>query len=127
MIRTCKDCGLVQKVEKFPISKVVKGKEYHRYLCVPCYYKSKQPRKDAIREAYYLLKKQLSCESCGEDDYRVLEFDHIDKSKKNFSIADGVRNGCGIERIEEEIKKCQVLCANCHRRKTWDTIWGDPN
>jgi 5-methylcytosine-specific restriction endonuclease McrA len=71
-----------------------------------------------------LRKKMLdflscrNCLICGEADPVVLEFDHIDPSQKDFSISVGIVKVFSWERILEEINKCQILCANCHRRKT---------
>jgi hypothetical protein len=66
----------------------------------------------------YLSDK--SCERCGVSDPRVLEFDHIDPKSKSFSIARGISDILSWENILVEIKKCQVLCANCHKIKTAD-------
>ena len=52
---------------------------------------------------------------CGETDPVVLEFDHI-KNKKKI-ISDMVTNH-SLDKIKEELLKCEVRCANCHRRKT---------
>lgn len=54
---------------------------------------------------------------CGEKDPVVLDFDHV-VGKKIANVSHMVSNGSGWNRIEKEIRKCQVLCANCHRRKT---------
>jgi len=62
------------------------------------------------------------CEDCGEDDPIVLEFDHLDRDSKSFNISDICKNGYSIKRIEEEIEKCRVLCANCHRRHACDQL-----
>ncbi len=62
--------------------------------------------------------KSNSCVSCGEDDFVVLEFDHIDPKDKNSSVSDMVKNGYSWDSIKLELKRCQVLCANCHRRRT---------
>ena len=57
------------------------------------------------------------CVHCGIKDPVVLEFDHISGQKfKNISYL--VKRGFAWEVIYLEINKCQVLCANCHRRKT---------
>lgn len=58
------------------------------------------------------------CIDCGEDDIRVLEFDHTDPEQKSISIGHAVRGGWGIAAFEREIAKCVVRCANCHRIKT---------
>ena len=58
------------------------------------------------------------CIICGEDDPIVLEFDHRDPDKKCFGISDACSRKKTVDVIKEEIKKCDVLCANCHRRKT---------
>ncbi len=63
--------------------------------------------------AAYLADK--SCESCGISDIRVLDFDHIEPSKKKFSISRGLNNGWAWDVIMEEVQKCRILCANCHR------------
>ena len=60
------------------------------------------------------------CAVCGEGDQLVLEFDHIDPSQKENTVSNLVNGGSWTkwERVWEEIQKCQILCANCHRRKT---------
>ena len=55
------------------------------------------------------------CVDCGNTDIRVLEFDHLPSNKKLFGISG---NRVGIARLKEEIKKCDVVCANCHRIRT---------
>lgn len=56
------------------------------------------------------------CVDCGEPDPVVLEFDHLDN--KVMSIARARSHGWSIERLKTEIAKCEVRCANCHRKKT---------
>lgn len=59
------------------------------------------------------------CVDCGEDDREVLEFDHRDPSAKHFTIGDSKnRMSLSLPRIQAEIAKCDVRCANCHRRRT---------
>lgn len=56
------------------------------------------------------------CIDCGETDPIVFEFDHI--KDKDANIADLLKNTVSIDRINKEIEKYVVGCANCHRRKT---------
>lgn len=57
-----------------------------------------------------------NCVDCNEDDIRVLEFDHIDPNTKIGNIALCVRS-MGIDRLKQEIEKCEIRCANCHSIK----------
>lgn len=68
---------------------------------------------DYIRE--YLLANP--CVDCGEEDIVVLEFDH--QGDKEFDIGSAVAHGFSLERITREVTlKCEVVCCNCHRRRT---------
>lgn len=58
------------------------------------------------------------CIDCGERDIVVLEFDHKDPSIKLKAVSPLVRNKHSFAQIRQEIDKCEVRCANCHRRKT---------
>jgi len=60
------------------------------------------------------------CVDCGETDIRVLEFDHRDPKEKSGEISRMVNDRCGVQRIEAEVEKCDVRCANCHRRRSRD-------
>jgi hypothetical protein len=59
------------------------------------------------------------CVDCGEANTIVLEFDHIGDDK-HFNISDAARFGYGIKKLKAEIAKCEVRCANCHRKKTYE-------
>lgn len=54
------------------------------------------------------------CVDCGEDNIIVLEFDHVNGEKIN-NISDAVKQCWSIKKIQTEIDKCEVRCANCHR------------
>ena len=58
------------------------------------------------------------CVDCGESDPIVLEFDHRDGTDKVRAVSQLVTENCGWEKILTEIEKCDVRCANCHRRRT---------
>lgn len=57
------------------------------------------------------------CVDCGESDPVVLEFDHV-RGKKRDTIQGLVYKGHSLRMVMDEIAKCEVRCANCHRRKT---------
>ncbi len=59
------------------------------------------------------------CIDCGETDLVVLEFDHRDPAEKLFSIGSVMTgNRRSLKSVQSEVAKCDVRCANCHRRKT---------
>jgi len=57
------------------------------------------------------------CVDCGETDIVVLEFDHINDDKV-MSVSDLMKRTYSLQRILQEIEKCEVVCANDHRRRT---------
>ena len=74
------------------------------------------------RERKLNIKKVLvqllggCCVRCGYSDARALDFDHAQPSTKSFNICLNLHQP--LELLETEVKKCQLLCANCHRVKT---------
>jgi hypothetical protein len=68
----------------------------------------------ALRE----FKAEAGCMDCGENDPIVLEFDHRDREDKDLQFGDCARQGWSLAKLMEEAKKCDVVCANCHRRRT---------
>ena len=64
----------------------------------------------------YLLKHP--CVDCGETNPIVLEFDHKDRVKKINSISRMVGSNNSLMKLQEEINKCDVRCANCHKIRT---------
>jgi len=57
------------------------------------------------------------CVDCGMANPIVLEFDHRDVNKKTTEISK-MSGRCSWKRIEKEIRKCDVVCSNCHRIRT---------
>lgn len=85
------------------------------------YYKNKDKVR-ALNKAIIVRNKQYrenilrnsQCIDCGNNDIRVLEFDHV-KGIKIKDISTLVRDSNSLKRIKEEIAKCEIRCANCHR------------
>lgn len=57
------------------------------------------------------------CVDCGESDPLLLDFDHISDNKL-ANVSKLVHNTRSLKVIQKEIDKCEVVCANCHRRRT---------
>lgn len=73
-----------------------------------------------IRNRNFILNllKNSSCKDCNNSDYRVLEFDHLPIFKKDNNISSLIHSSHSLEKIKEEINKCEIVCANCHRIRT---------
>lgn len=86
------------------------------------YIKKAHKRNKRIKEEMIIfIGKYLSthkCVDCGEKDVLVLEFDHRVRSQKINDVSILVRGRGSLQKVIDEIKKCDVRCANCHRRKT---------
>jgi hypothetical protein len=70
-----------------------------------------------LGEWFKELKQGLSCGRCPEDHVACLEFHHLDPMKKDLCVGYMARKGYSKQRILEEIKKCEVLYSNCHRKE----------
>lgn len=131
MDKICTKCKFTFPKDSFPVLNKDTGKRHA--MCSECkkeydreYYaknknlhrKNENQKLLRKRNRNYIVNylKQNPCKDCGEDDFIVLEFDHL--KDKDFNLADAGRSGYSLERIKKEIAKCDVVCANCHRRRT---------
>lgn len=127
-MKTCGMCKIEKSKSEFTIKNREKGTLQSH--CKPCkkaynvtnYSENKVKRisqKDAKRIEYriefYEYLKTLSCIDCGNDDFRVLEFDHL--SDKSYTIANRV-GAAPLSTLMKEIDKCEPVCANCHKIRT---------
>lgn len=69
-----------------------------------------------VRLYIWGILTRSNCADCGESDPVVLEFDHLDGSAKERDIS-SLRD-CSIAKLQSEIDKCEVVCANCHKKRT---------
>jgi hypothetical protein len=70
------------------------------------------------RERLHEFLRANSCADCGISDFAVLEFDHRDSNAKLYDISYLARRGNSWAATLREIAKCDVVCANCHRKRT---------
>lgn len=133
-MKFCNGCGQLKPKSEFNKDKY--KKDGHDYLCRLCRRKKWQEyyglaNRDnfrrrgktfrlraglAIRSFIQSYLQGHPCVDCGEADIMVLEFDHV-RGKKHFTISDFSRVTYSLTKVKTEIEKCDVRCANCHRRK----------
>ena len=70
--------------------------------------------KREYRAKWIAFKATLKCAFCGENHPATLDFHHSDRTKKDNEVSTYTRQH-QYARAMEEVKKCIVLCANCHR------------
>ena len=131
-MKTCTRCQQAKPEQEFDKS----SKRYDglQVYCRPCkkvidieYYSKNKTRcitrtkegKNAKLKWLADFKKTLKCIKCGESHPACLDFHHRDSSTKIGQIANLVKSW-SIKRIKTEISKCDVLCANCHRKHHYE-------
>ena len=98
-----------------------------RYNAVyqPSYYRShkraalaRQRRRKRDARRYLLARKRAAkCVRCGESDIRCLDFHHRPGHVKVAGLARLATDGATLQVIDRELKKCVVLCKNCHAKE----------
>ncbi len=78
-------------------------------------------RKKEIKKWFENYKNNLKCIKCEENHPATLDFHHKDSKIKEFGINSRVHSGYSIDLIKKELEKCEVLCANCHRKLHYKT------
>ena len=104
--RQCKECH-----------KLVNAKHYKQNE--DAYKKRAQDQRRHNKSWFVEYKLSLRCEHCGENHPATLDFHHKDPSIKDREVSSLIGRS-GIDRIQDEISKCMVLCANCHRKLHYD-------
>lgn len=79
--------------------------------------------RNKMRKAVDALK-DVPCTDCGQKfPPFVMDFDHLDGYEKTDCIANLV-NWSSLEKILAEMAKCEIVCSNCHRIRTWNRAHG---
>lgn len=89
----------------------------YRTECKACEASYRRDRRILFSEQQKFVFKYLSshpCYSCNERNPIVLDFHHT--RNKSFDISTMIKDCCSLPLIQQEINKCIVLCANCHRK-----------
>jgi len=72
--------------------------------------------KEANRREWAAFKATLACLRCGESHPATLDFHHVTRLPTNKKVHKLAGSG-QLKAAMEEIKKCMVLCSNCHRKE----------
>jgi hypothetical protein len=129
--KRCCTCGEIKPLDEFNrLKRANDGRQPRCRQCHKDWHADNREHHNALirkrnkrlrTERRRLMLEYLSshpCVDCGETDPLVLEFDHV--RDKRHNVGEMISRGdFSWESILREIEKCEVVCANCHRRRTY--------
>lgn len=137
-LKICSKCGKSRLLSSFYFRKKGprKGKYYEK--CKECmkargidYYHQNHDRQLKLalirRHRYYKEKRKFlvgaknrPCADCGLSfPFYVMDFDHRDYLSKIENVSRMFTRNWALEKIKKEVEKCDIVCANCHRIRTY--------
>lgn len=143
--KICTRCKAEKSIEQFALRN--KRTHLRQSHCIDCgakmgsdwYIKNREEQvkagmkrrdeyKQRLREYVWNYLSTHPCKTCGERNPAALEFHHV-RGIKLREISKILNNGASLLTLKTEIEKCDVLCANCHRKLTakeqgWYRKWG---
>lgn len=132
--RVCAHCNAPKLLEEFRTSYRDEGKIVYRW-CKQCTREDARtqrlnPKPEATRialvaakTAIVLERKSNPCADCGgRFDPVAMDFDHV-RGRKVLNISALSRQQWSMEKLLEELEKCELVCANCHRVRTAKRDW----
>lgn len=101
-----------QKRDRYRADAALKGKIYTKI-------KDRRKRQRLEnRQRYFAYLKKQECFDCHIAGPEILTCDHLNPDKKSANVSVMVQAGYSWETILAEIAKCQIVCCNCHARRT---------
>ncbi|RTK95005.1 hypothetical protein EKI60_00940 [Candidatus Saccharibacteria bacterium] len=92
----------------------------HYYANREKYIQKALKRKKGIRKWLNDYKESSACVDCKTFyPYYVMDFDHIADKSSNVSQ---LINTCSMRQIKAEIARCELVCSNCHRIRTFKRL-----
>lgn len=130
--KQCLKCLSVKKIEEFNFKNKLKNKR--RAQCKICdsenhkgLYRNSEKRRNDVKNRARVntewnrlfvrrYKTLVGCKDCGVKKYYLLDFHHNENKEANISA---MVTQVALKTLKLEIKKCTILCANCHRERHW--------
>ena len=104
----------------------VKWRKKEREICRQSYWKHRATRRETYRRKYDIRRafvdelKTKPCTVCGQSfPPCAMDFHHRNSDTKKVTIAMAIARFANLDKVLEELNKCELLCSNCHRIKTW--------
>lgn len=119
-MKTCGNCKKTKTLDKFSKRGNSRPNDYQNN-CKECRAVENRERKrhmSSLVKRWKLRKGCLNCDFKAEHSCQ-LDIDHIIPKLSKGKCRQAINTGWSKKRMKEELSKCQVLCANCHRLKTY--------
>ena len=115
--KPCSKCAKIKTLLEFSRDRgTLTGRQSR---CKTCAEQNRRKRMRTRRAMIQKIKMEAGCAECGYKEHpAALHFHHTDPEEKEFSISSGLI--LKWSKVEAELEKCEVLCANCHARHVWD-------
>ncbi len=110
--KTSADCDLIREYQRNWLKEKLKTDPEYKAR----HYANRQNRAKQNKENLTNLKESISCSACGE--YHpacCMDYHHLDPNIKEKGVSKMIQ-GNSWKKIQEEISKCVLVCANCHRK-----------
>lgn len=128
-MKTCTRCKRAKELSEFHKRSVSKdGLQPHCKVCEKEKHRSQYlvakdkiiartlSRRSLIVARYNEWRSNQSCSICSEDDEACLDMHHLDPNEKEYSLGQLARDSFDSSMWHAEMKKCIIVCANCHRK-----------
>ena len=80
-------------------------------------------KRDMLRKKVRDYKNKTPCTDCGiQYPFYVTDFDHVDDGSVKIDTVSKLINSGSTRKVEEEIAKCELVCSNCHRVRTYTRL-----
>lgn len=122
--RTCKTCDRLKDRERFNRDPEAARKKQCEHMCKWRMQNREHNNKTWTelrrkkREWLDQYKQERGCMLCAESHIACLDFHHRDPSEKKFNLSVGIARA-SMDRLQAEVAKCDLICANCHRKLHW--------
>ena len=121
VFRYCRECDKLRAQRKrlAPDFKAYEAEKMRRWRAEHREEYLAKAREDRRAKKAWLDSQKVKCCRCDETHPACMDFHHRDPSQKDGNLSQMVAK-VSLEKLKEEVAKCDILCANCHRKLHWD-------
>ena len=134
-MKKCNKCKVTKELTEFYFRLGKSGNKKYSYICKACHKNKMQKNytdniefyKDRAKKArqkmreFVIQQKDFPCKDCGvKYPHYVMDFDRLGNEEKSFNV--GTWRNQSKQDVMNEIAKCDLVCSNCHRERTFKRL-----